>query len=241
MITSSFHSDPEAKSRRRKARKVRIVKGSIEEGKVTTKRETNKVILDQTTTIRLKTWHELESWQQDNEFLIGGYRSASNSYRKSLASLSYIHNQTANIYSHLLGAVIFIAAFALIYFELVPRYQTADLYDVGIFASFFTGALICFGCSAFFHTVGNHSHGVYQSWLLLDLYGILCLICGTVYSGTYYGFYCELRVWMTYSVEVCLFVQSLILGLFLLVWLELDFWNLQILDAVKKRRRADVV
>ncbi|KAF4632767.1 hypothetical protein G7Y89_g5355 [Cudoniella acicularis] len=152
--------------------------------------------------IRLYAWHEIEHWQQDNEFLHGGYRKVSNSYRASLASLAYVHNQTANIYSHLLGALVFVAGGAFIYYSLVPRYQTADVYDLGIFASFFAGAFICFGFSAFFHTVGNHSHRVYHNWLLLDLYGILCLICGTVYSGTYYGFYCEPTAWITYSIEI---------------------------------------
>lgn len=240
MITSSFHSDTEPQKRRRKARKVRIAKETIKKGKATSRRETNKVILDQTTTIRLKNWHELESWQQDNEFLLSGYRSASNSYRKSLASLSYIHNQTANIYSHLFGAIVFIAAFLFIYFELVPRYKTADLYDVLAFVSFFTGALICFGCSAFFHTVGNHSHEVYQSWLLLDLYGILCLICGTVFSGTFFGFYCEPRVWMTYSIEVWPAKCSTAVSEFLLVWFELDGCDLQIPELVEIGINADI-
>lgn len=201
MITSNFHTDALPKSRRRrKARTARIVAKSIED--TVTLKHAKTPTKTSTPTIRLKTWHELESWQQDNEFLHSGYRAASNSYRASLHSLSYIHNQTGNIFSHLLGAVLFLASFLFIYFELVPRYQTADLADIGIFASFFTGALGCFGCSAFFHTVGNHSHEVYQNWLLADLYGILGLICGTVYSGTYYGFYCERRVWVTYSVEV---------------------------------------
>lgn len=84
----------------------------------------------------------------------------------------------------------------------MPRYQTADVYDVIVFGAFFTGALGCFGVSAWFHTVGNHSHGVYEKWLLWDLYGILGLICGTVWGGTGYGFYCEPQTWLTYSVGV---------------------------------------
>jgi adiponectin receptor len=43
---------------------------------------------------------------------------------------------------------------------------------------------------------------VYHAWLMLDLYGIFVLIAGTVFSGTYYGFYCEKKWWLVYSVGV---------------------------------------
>ena len=169
-------------------------------------RSNTERIKDTANQIRLYAWHELESWQQDNEFLHSGYRKATNSYRQSLASLSYMHNQTLNIYSHLIGAFLFICFGFFVYLQLVPRYQTADVADLCIFALFGAGAMLCFGLSAFFHAVGNHSEGVYHSWLLLDLYGILGLICGTVYSGVFYGFYCERNVWTGYSVEVCAFI-----------------------------------
>jgi adiponectin receptor len=163
---------------------------------------TTQLVKDAATSIRLYAYHELESWQQDNEFLHSGYRAATNSYRQSLSSLSYIHNQSGNIYSHVIGAFLFICFGFFVYYELVPRYGTADAADLGIFAIFGMGAMGCFGVSAGFHTVGNHSEGVYYSWLLWDLYGVLGLICGTVYSGVFYGFYCERNIWIGYSVEV---------------------------------------
>jgi adiponectin receptor len=43
---------------------------------------------------------------------------------------------------------------------------------------------------------------VYHTWLMLDLYGIFVLIAGTVFSGTYYGFYCEPNYWIMYSLGV---------------------------------------
>lgn len=52
-------------------------------------------------------YHELAPWQQDNAYITSGYRPASNSYLKSWLSLLYIHNETVNIYTHLLGAVAF--------------------------------------------------------------------------------------------------------------------------------------
>jgi hypothetical protein len=156
----------------------------------------------------LCTIHEIEHWQHDNEYLLAHYRRVSNSYLKSLKSLFYLHNQTGNIYSHLIGVVLFISWAISTFNDLLTRYPTSDLNDILVFGGFFAGALTCFGFSAFFHTVGNHSHEVYHNWLLLDLYGIFALIVGTVFSGTYYGFYCERVWWKVYSIGVCYFVPN---------------------------------
>jgi hypothetical protein len=205
-ILSDFHASERPRerksSRRRNAKKKEDKKPPAPPPLRPRAKSSTQLVKDTANQFRLYAWHELESWQQDNEFLHSGYRKATNSYRQSLASLSYIHNQTANIYSHVIGAFLFICFGFFVYLELVPRYQTADLADLCIFALFGVGAMGCFGLSAFFHTVGNHSEGVYHSWLLLDLYGILGLICGTVYSGVFYGFYCERNIWIGYAIEV---------------------------------------
>lgn len=156
-----------------------------------------------TTTRRtLLTFQEVETWQRDNEYLFGQYRSISGSYRESLRSLFYLHNQTGNIYSHLLGAISILAYGVHEFDNISTRYTTADTYDILAFGVFIGSAAICFGISATFHIFGNHSSRVYHTWLMLDLYGIFVLIVGTVYSGTYYGFYCEPKYWLTYSFGV---------------------------------------
>jgi len=150
----------------------------------------------------LFTFHQVEAWQRDNEYVCGRYRSISGSYMESLRSLFYLHNQTGNIYTHLIGAVVFFA-YAFYVFDLInTRYSTADFYDVLVFGVFIGSAIICFSFSATFHIFGNHSSKVYHTWLLLDLYGIFVLIAGTVFSGTYYGFYCEPAYWIIYSLGV---------------------------------------
>jgi predicted membrane channel-forming protein YqfA (hemolysin III family) len=150
----------------------------------------------------LLCFHDIEAWQRDNEYVCGRYRNISGSYRESLKSLFYLHNQTGNIYSHLIGAVVFFTSAFYVYDLITTRYSTADVYDILAFAIFIGSAIICFGFSATFHAFGNHSSRVYHTWLILDLYGIFVLIAGTVYSGTYYGFYCEPSYWIMYSVGV---------------------------------------
>lgn len=113
-----------------------------------------------------------------------------------------MHNQTGNVYSHLIPAIVLLVGAFGIYDVITTRYATADVYDILAFGVFVTSAIVCFGLSASFHLLGNHSSKVYHTWLLMDLYGIFVLIAGTVYSGTYYGFYCEPNYWIIYSLGV---------------------------------------
>jgi len=150
----------------------------------------------------LYTFQEVHPWQRDNEYLKNHYRCTTNSYRECLKSLSYLHNQTGNIYTHLIGAVFILFYAIYAYSNISSRYETADINDLLAFGVFVGSAVVCFGVSATFHMFGNHSSKVYHTWLQLDLYGIFVLIVGTVYSGTYYGFYCQKQYWVLYSAGI---------------------------------------
>ncbi|KAK8106532.1 hypothetical protein PG999_009891 [Apiospora kogelbergensis] len=63
---------------------------------------------------RLLLFHKIPSWQQDNEYILSCYRPTSGSVWRSLTSLFYLHNQTVNAYSHLIGAAVFIALSAIL-------------------------------------------------------------------------------------------------------------------------------
>ena len=146
----------------------------------------------------LQTWREILPWQQDNEFILAHYRPASYSYLRSLASLRRLHNQSVNIYSHLIGSIVFIAFSYWFHHELATRYRSASKTDIFVFDVFFLGAVLCLGFSTSFHTLANHSAEVYQAWLLFDMIGILCLTTGSFFPGVFYGFYCEPEVIRTY-------------------------------------------
>lgn len=48
---------------------------------------------------------ELPTWKKDNPYVLRGYRPLTNSYVECFKGLAELHNQTVNIYSHLLGLV----------------------------------------------------------------------------------------------------------------------------------------
>ena len=143
-------------------------------------------------------WDDLQSWQQDNHYIHSGYRPASNSYTKSFASLGYLHNESVNIYTHLLGAIAFTLSGISLCQALGSRYASASGADVFAFGCFFLGAALCLGMSATYHTIGNHSPRVNAIGNKLDYVGIVFLITGSFVPCIYYGFYCEPRLQKIY-------------------------------------------
>lgn len=136
-------------------------------------------------------WDDLPSWQQDNHYIHSGYRPESGSFKKSFSSLGYVHNESVNIYTHLLGAIFFTVGGALLYTTVRPRYATADVSDIIAFGCFFLGAALCLGMSATYHTISNHSPMVAKFGNKLDYVGIVCLITGSFIPSVFYGFYCH--------------------------------------------------
>jgi adiponectin receptor len=139
----------------------------------------------------LLRWNDLPSWRQDNEYLLSGYRPSSGSFRKSLNSLQHIHNETVNIYSHLLGAVLFAILSIFVCVEIRNHYAVIQVGDVLVFAAFFLGVVLCFSFSGFFHILSNHSEEVAAFWNRLDYLGIVILMWGSTVPSIYYGFYCD--------------------------------------------------
>ncbi|KAI5285708.1 hypothetical protein KEM52_002320 [Ascosphaera acerosa] len=148
-------------------------------------------------------WDDLPLWQRDNQFIQRGYRPASNSYRGSFRSLGYLHNETVNIYTHLLPSLLTIPASWVIIRALRARYSTASQADTVAFACFFLGAVTCLGMSATYHTISNHSSRVARVGNALDYLGIVGLITGSFVPSIYYGFYCHPGLQVVYWTMIC--------------------------------------
>ncbi|RAR13955.1 HlyIII-domain-containing protein [Stemphylium lycopersici] len=151
----------------------------------------------------LLCYDQLPDWRKDNPYIWTQYRPISHSFRQCIASLGYLHNQTGNIYSHLL--FLFPALAMSMHCSLVlggfresltsPRHH-----DLLAFGSFFAGAMTCMGFSSFYHTFMNHSEGVAKRGKQLDFAGITCLIWGSFMPTLYYCFTCEadlMKMYMT--------------------------------------------
>lgn len=116
----------------------------------------------------LLCFDEIPIWQQDNQYLMTGYRSVqkilhvqyrvrpltefarreSASLRTSFASLSYRHNQVINAYTHLLGAVGF-GLLPIYFYELdYKRWEYAHIDDLIVLTLYTLAVAICFLFSA---------------------------------------------------------------------------------------------
>lgn len=136
-------------------------------------------------------WKDLPHWQQDNHHIHASYRRASYSYARSWQSIFHWHNESVNIWSHLIPGALALPFSIVLYKTLEPRYEQASAADVIALGCFFIGIALCLGMSATFHTVSNHSPAVARMWNQLDYAGISLLIAGSFIPSVYYGFWCN--------------------------------------------------
>ena len=113
---------------------------------------------------------------QQNPFIISGYRMHHNTYVECIRSLFTFHNESLNVWTHLLGAIWFLHK--LITF--VPFVHLDSLEDLVVLFSLL-GCLACLGTSAWFHLClclpcPNH----YECLLKMDFFGIM-LVTFTLY------------------------------------------------------------
>ncbi|XP_037086402.1 adiponectin receptor protein-like [Pollicipes pollicipes] len=137
---------------------------------------------------RLVSFHALPPWAQDNDYIHKSHRAPMPSFYACFRSIFYIHTETVNIWTHLLGCIGFVIIAT--YFLTRPSIEI-DYQEKVVFSCFFAGAIVCMGASFIFHTVGCHSKRVLRLFSKFDYCGISLLIVGSFIPWLYYGFYCS--------------------------------------------------
>jgi adiponectin receptor len=166
----------------------------------------------------LATFHELRAHPElaylaDSAFIHTGYRWA-RGYRAAAASLCTLHNETANVCSHLVGALLFAGALA----ALVAGGPAGVLrlgspvvggggggggatgpappaWPLGVF---FLGATACLGTSAAYHLLAPAGRAASRALQRADYAGISALIFTSNVPPIVYSFACEPRVAAAY-------------------------------------------
>ena len=64
--------------------------------------------LNEDSKIKLGKYEEAPKYLQDNEYIIEGYLLNCNTFKKTLRSLFVLHNESVNVWSHLIGAISFL-------------------------------------------------------------------------------------------------------------------------------------
>ncbi|KAJ1640333.1 hemolysin-III related-domain-containing protein [Pavlovales sp. CCMP2436] len=149
-------------------------------------------------------------WRIDNEYIYFGHRRPPapheklNSTLKRMAiSLVYpIHNQTANVWTHVCGSIIVGAIIWHTFSRKGPMRGSgqASALDIAAEAGFLFGALACLVLSATFHLFCDASLGVRRFCLKLDFAGVLCLVWGSWLPLLQFGLACRHYSWrMAYA------------------------------------------
>lgn len=134
--------DLTAMARRRRGKDIDSTTSSIPQS------QTNMISNKEDLWHTLIGWNDLEHWRQDNHLIHGSYRKTANSYLRSFASIFQVHNETVNIWSHMIPAILSFPVAYILHSTLESRYERASKSDVVAFSFFFAGSALCMGMSA---------------------------------------------------------------------------------------------
>ena len=76
--------------------------------------------------------HELPDWMQNDQYIRRGYRIPQNSIRGCFQSLWYLHNETVNIWSHLLTAMFMTALLGWSFVPTLHQGYSFSASDLGV-------------------------------------------------------------------------------------------------------------
>lgn len=150
---------------------------------------------------KLVHYQELPEWQQDNDKILTGYVRETKSVLKCLDSLSYWNNESVNIYTHLVSAVVYFMM--LLFFTdilLIPSFPSTTMTDYIMINFYLLGAFVCLMCSSCFHCFKQHSNSQSDAWSKVDYMGIIGLISCSVISLLYYGYFDHVFYFKLFSV-----------------------------------------
>jgi hypothetical protein len=159
----------------------------------------------------LRKIEHVPEWVVDNPFILSGYRRPNSSISYYALSIFSLHNETINIWTHLIGFLLF-AAISLDHFVLQSN-STYTEEDSFVFGAFYTGvfnlyllcsyifglalrvyvagAMIMFLLSTVLHTFQTMGE-IYSPILArMDYIGISCMIVGSFLPVLFYAFKCE--------------------------------------------------
>ena len=155
---------------------------------------------------KLITWEKLPQWMKDNEYILTAYRKATKSYASSFRSSTHVHNETVNIWTHLLGAALF--AYKLYIFNTSYHLIPLPLGDRIAVSIYYFGVINCFTLSTSYHIFSNHSKEVHKFGNELDHIGVVLVIYGSTLPATYFEFYHQSALQYLYWTVSTLFAAA---------------------------------
>ncbi|XP_013994172.2 progestin and adipoQ receptor family member 3 isoform X1 [Salmo salar] len=159
--------------------------------------------------IRLYTFEQIPLFLKENPYITDGYRAHLTS-KLCLKSIFVLSNETVNIWTHLLGFLLFFLLGVNDMSTVLPasgaNREDYVIYCIGLFCF-----QVCMLCSVGYHLFSCHrSEKTCHRWLALDFAGISVGILGCYIPGVFYAFYC-ITFWRQVYLVI---VLALILAIF---------------------------
>lgn len=139
---------------------------------------------------RLLTYDELPVPWQGNPYIKRGYRFSHN-YVDCVVSMVRLHNETCNIWTHLIGFVAMLTV-ALFHWPTTLSWQESTAMDKFTMLVFLVAAMKCLVCSTVWHTFNGIAHVDHMKrFACVDYTGITVLIACSILTTEYTAFYCS--------------------------------------------------
>ena len=175
---------------------------------------------------RLVARHALPAWHKAfvNEHIHTGFRTEY-SVAECARSLFALHNETGNVWSHLLGFLLFCVLGVHLYGWVLD----GSLTHGGIFFLFMCGNLMCFGASTCYHLLHCSSHALYETTMFFDYVGISVLITASFIPPIYFAFGCHPTLQVVYTSMISILGGAAIVLPFLQQFNDARFYGLRMM------------
>lgn len=115
------------------------------------------------------------------------------SIRQCFSSLLFVHNETGNVFTHLIGLFIFMFFFARdVILSDMPAHHRV------LVSLYIAAAQCCMATSALFHLLSPVSKLAYDRALQADMTGIAGIITASFLVGIHYGYWCHVTLGRIY-------------------------------------------
>lgn len=143
----------------------------------------------------LITYDDIPNWYSNNKYIYYGYRIPKSSIKSLTLSIFKIHNETFNIWTHIIGFFIFV----YLYCNFTIQNINEPLSIIPICIYLF-GTMVCFIGSVVMHTYYPHSEHTCNILCKLDYSGIFTLIFTGYLCFIHYEFFCYPTLQIIYNI-----------------------------------------
>jgi adiponectin receptor len=130
-------------------------------------------------------------WSKDNPYILSHYRQTGKTWEYYLSSIFKLHNETANIWTHILASLGYLS---FLIWSIVEYRNVIETYTIQaiIFYSYIIFSFICFTFSSIMHTFYPISEKICNRLMSLDYSGIFINMTSTISAFIYFSFYCNI-------------------------------------------------